>query len=399
MSLWRDLLRCGPLTSVGIIGGGVGGLTAALALKKSGFHVTVFEQASSLSQVGAGIQLGPNAVHVLYALGLGPALHDVAQVPEAVLLRDGPSGGLLGQVTLGKTAETRFGAPYLQLHRAELIDVLYRAALAAGVDIHLGIHAQPDPSGSVVFGGKTQVFDLCVAANGLHAQARRDHLGGDGPQFSGYVAYRATVDARAPDPVATNWLGLGRHVVAYPVSVGPAQKTNIVAVAPADAPIDGWWQEVPAQEMHGKFANFAPQVVSLLAKVNEARVWGLHTHEPLVSWSNGRLVGLGDAVHAMVPFMAQGAAQAIEDAWVLASALTSASTVDEALRAYQTIRKPRAERVVRASRRAGDTYHMSGALRLVRNLALKSGVANTQTRFDWLYGYDPTKTAPNPALT
>lgn len=364
-----------------MIGGGIGGASAALALAQTGWQVEVFERAEAATEVGAGLQLGPNATRVLAAWGVEvpQAMH-----PQRVEMRDGPSGRLEATVALGKVAQDRFGAPYIQVHRQDLLEALMRGARAAGATFHFGapIDAKAPPPA-----------DLLVAADGVRSTFRETLNPGAKPRFTGQVAWRALAPSAELDPTATQlWMGAGRHVVAYPLRDG--RQWNVVAVEERHAwTEEGWHQEADPAALRTAFANWP--AADLLERVERTILWGLFAHGPLGRWHDGRrLCLLGDACHPMLPFMAQGAAMAIEDAWVLAASLQDAP-IPEALERYQAARLPRTARVQAVAQRNARLYHVPTApLRRLRGLGLGTAQhlpGGLLGRFDWLYGADVTR--------
>ncbi|MEV6926334.1 FAD-dependent monooxygenase [Dactylosporangium sp. NPDC051485] len=340
---------------VAIVGAGIGGLTAALAIPG---RCTVLERAPAPAADGFGIQLPPNATRALAALGLGPALAAASVRPVARELRRWRDGALIGRIPLGVEVQRRYGAPYLAMRRADLVRVLFDA-LAPGT-VRFGAHcvaAAPDGTLSLA-GGATVRAGLVVGADGLRSAVRGALAGpGDAARPIGLTAFRAVLPVADPAPVVTVWLGPGRHVVAYPVPGG----LNVVAVTagPLDGAFDGW--HAPVRDM----------VRAAGAAAHEIRV-----RPALPAWHRGRLVVLGDAAHPMPPFIAQGAAQAIEDAAALAS------TLDD-LTAFEAARRPRAERIAAASTAGGVEHHLpDGAEQRRRDQRIAASGLPDQ---DWLY--------------
>ena len=372
-------------TPIRIIGGGIGGAAAALALTRRGHAVTVFERQDAAREVGAGLQLGPNAVKVLRALGVEVA---GATRPDAVVLRDGLSGRAVARVPLGETIDRRHGAPYLQMHRADLLDALVAAGRAAGAEFRFG-EAVTATDGD---------WPVTVAADGLRSDAREALNPGVAPRFAGFVAWRALVpgDMMPTGQDTAIFMGPGQHVVTYRVRGGAL--CNIVAVEESPEPVaEGWGQVTDPARLRAAFAGWSPEVTRVLAAVREVGIWGLHAHPPLARWQNGRTVLLGDACHPMLPFMAQGAAMALEDAWVLASCLDDLRDIPASLARYEALRKPRTTRVQALSRGNARIYHLKPApLRaaLHTGMRLQSRLAPGALlhRFDWLYGADVTQT-------
>lgn len=378
---------------VAVAGAGVGGLTAALALASRGVEVVVCEREPFLREAGAGVQLGPNAVKVLDGLGLGGALRAVAFAPEAAEVRDGASGRLLLRTALGESAERRWGAPYLQVHRADLQALLAEAARASPrIELRLGAAAIAlDPAGRMrLADGAELEADAVVAADGLRSACAASLWGAEAPRFTGWTAWRAVVPraaARAEvPPVAAVWTGRGRHLVHYPVRGG--REVNLVAVTAArDWREETWTAPGDPAELAAAFAGWASPVPELLAAVGETWRWGLFDRPPRPRWSRGRATLLGDAAHPMPPFLAQGAAMAVEDAAVLAALLPGAAP-EAALAAYERRRTRRTAQVQRWSWANARLFHLSGlAARGVFGLGALTGAAGA--RLDALYGWQP----------
>ena len=395
-------------------GAGVGGLTAALALAARGIDGVVCEREPVLREAGAGVQLGPNAVKVLDALGLAGPLRAAAFAPEAVEVRDGASGRLLMRTPLGEAAVRRWGAPYLQVHRADLQALLLEAVRACPrAELRFGAAAVAvDPAGRLRLEDGTGVdADVAVAADGLRSACAASLWGDEAPRFTGWTAWRAVapvsaVGAGVP-PVAAVWTGPGRHLVHYPVRAG--REVNLVAVTAAR----GWREESwtargdPA-ELAAAFAGWPTPVGELLAAVGETWRWALFDRPARRRWRRGRATLLGDAAHPMLPFLAQGAAMAVEDAAVLAGALARsgpgsepgseagsepgsgpASGPEAALDAYERRRAPRTAAVQRWSRGNARLFHLPGtAARAVFGLGALTGAADA--RLDALYGWEAT---------
>ncbi|HZS63921.1 MAG TPA: FAD-dependent monooxygenase [Xanthobacteraceae bacterium] len=397
-----------------VAGAGLGGLTAALALAKRGFRAEVFEQSTRLEEIGAGIQLSPNAMHVLLALGLEEALRPHVVSAECISVRKGSSGRELARVPLGLYAERRYGAPYWMIHRSDLQKVLIEAARA-------------NPDISVQLGSK--VRDFAVHANGVTAQVQAGYdadekrgialVAADGlwsalrrrlghlapPRFARRTAWRATVAAdavpyRFTEPCVDLWLGRHAHLVHYPVKAG--REINIVAIVRDEAGEPGWSREGARKEIVSRFRRgWAIDARNMVATPEQWSRWALYDCAPLDHWGEGPVTLLGDAAHAMLPFLAQGAAMAIEDAIVLAESL--AALPDDparAMRHYEGLRRDRTARAQREARRNGRRYHASGIEAALRNLALRGfGGKALLWRYRWLYGWGrgvslPAATAP-----
>ena len=390
---------------IAVVGGGIGGLAAATALAQRGARVRLFEQAPALGEVGAGLQIAPNGVAVLEALGLRAAAERHASVPEAVELVDHRGGEAVARVPLGRTIVARHGQPYWQFHRADLLGVLAAGAADAGVEFRLGARveaAKPAPAGVLLrlAGGETSEAEVVVGADGVRSPLRAAHLGPAPVRFTGHVAWRSLVSAdRAPAclrrPVTRVTMGPGRHLVSYPLRGGAI--VNVVAVEERAAwAEEGWNLADDPENLRRAFAGWGGPAGELLAAVEACWLWGLFDHAPLRRWVSGRLVLLGDACHPMLPFLAQGATMALEDAWVLGRCLDIDPDPLRALTAYEALRRPRATRVQRAAARSGRLYHLGPGLRgpAQAGLRLIGGVAPglLAGRFDWLFGHDVTTT-------
>ena len=384
---------------VAVIGGGIGGLAAALALARRGARVQVLERAPALTEVGAGLQIAPNGVAVLAALGLLDAAAPLASVAEAVELRDYRRGRLVARVPLGQDAEARYGRPYWQIHRADLLGVFAEAASAAGVELRLGAavaEVVADASGVRVrcADGTEVAVAVAVAADGLRSGTRAGHFAAAAPRFTGHVAWRATVAVEAAPGATQVTMGPGRHLVSYPLRAG--RLVNLVAIEERAAwAAEGWMEPGDPDALRRSFAGWGG-AAALLGAVDRCFLWGLFDHPPLARWTEGRLALLGDACHPMLPFLAQGATMALEDAWVLAAALDRAPDPVAGLAAYAAARLPRATRVQRAAARSGRLYHLRPGLREPAHAGLRMigavAPALLLRRFDWLFGGDVTAT-------
>ncbi len=383
---------------IAVIGAGIGGMTAALACARQGAEVVIFEKSETLGEVGAGLQLAPNAIKVLKALGVGEAVLAAGNYPDSADLRHFRSGSLLARVPLGAAAVQRWGGEFLQIHRRDLLDCLINAASAAGVRIQTGSPVQnTDVSGEVICNGQAQRFDLVVAADGVRSRIRAQHISPRQARFNGQVAWRGIVPVeRLAKPLpnaASVYLGPGRHFVTYPLRRG--QVWNVVAVEERDQwAEEGWSTPGDVSNVRAAFCGWADEVQALLEGLESCFLWGLFSHPPLPSWRAGRIVLLGDAAHPMLPFMAQGAGMAIEDAFVLSESL-AANTIEQAIEVYEARRKPRATRVQTASAGNARIYHARAPRAQILHLGmrLQGAFAPTrmQSRFDWLYGADVTR--------
>lgn len=385
-----------------IAGGGIGGLSAAIALGRAGLDSTVLERSSFTEESGAGIQLGPNATRLLAKLGVLDAIAPSSFKPEAIWLFDGVTGRRLATVPLGANAESRYGAPYFTLHRADLhaglrsvAEALEPVTLTSGFDV-AGIEDR---------GGMVEVAKLdgtmlegagLIGADGLWSTVRKSIAPDARLRFSGATAFRALLPRDGlPNPfsapVVGLWLGPRAHLVHYPVRGGEA--LNVVAVTEGGQAARGWNQAGDASALRSRFTSWCKESKSLLERVEAWRSWSLFSLPPFPQWSRGPTTLLGDAAHPVLPYLAQGAALAIEDAVTLAQQLDAKrNDVAAAFRAYETQRRPRATRLQRTARRFGWLYHLRGPARLARNFALQNRNAETALhRFDWLYGETPAR--------
>jgi salicylate hydroxylase len=387
--------------NVVVAGAGIGGLTVALMLARSGFRVTLLEQAGQLSETGAGIQLSPNATRILILLGLGERLRAAVSVPEALAVKTA-SGGRLARASLGERAERRYSAPYWSIHRADLQAALLEA-----------VRANPD----IVLRLGTKVEDFVEHANGLSIACRRGSatadergialIGADGlwsglrtrlghpkPEFRQRTAWRSLIPAdsveeefRAPD--VQLWLGRNAHVVHYPIKNG--QLINIVAIVNDNWAEPGWGADGQRDELLAHYSpwNWCEPVREFLAVPERWQKWALYELPPLDTWGTGPVTILGDAAHPMLPFLAQGAAMAIEDAAVLADQM--ARLPDDpasAMRRYERARRKRTARVQRAAASNGRVYHLTAGEAWARNLFLRIAGGNMLLRrYNWLYDW------------
>ena len=367
-----------------IAGAGIGGLAVATALARDGHSVTVAERALEISEVGAGLQISPNGRAVLDALGLGDALDAVSVRSEAVRLYDGPSGRPVTALELKRDAGDLV---WSCVHRARLIEILENAARDAGVLIETAREITAPGGGAALEGD-----DLLIGADGLHSGVRQILNPSIDPFFTHQVAWRAVIPDTEATPEAEVHMGPGRHLVSYPLAGG---LRNIVAVEERIAWADeGWSIEDDPENLRAAFSRFSPRVQSWLGKVDTVHLWGLFRHPVARTWWQGRQVILGDAAHPTLPFLAQGANLALEDAWALAVALKT-HDLPQAFERYQSVREERARRVVDAATRNARNYHISFApARFAAHTALRTlervSPGSMLNRFSWLYRYDIT---------
>ena len=380
-----------------VIGGGIGGLAAALALARLGAVVTVLEQTAEISDMGAGLQISPNGFVVLDALGLRDAVVGRSVAATSVVLRNYSNSAMVA--TLDVSPQTG-GQNYHFIHRADLVACLLSAARQAGVQVRLQ-HKVKQVQTSVIpqvvlTNGATMMADLVVGADGLHSCLRPVLNRPAAPRFTGQVAWRALVP-RQSDALAQVqlYMGPGRHLVTYPLRGG--QLVNVVAVQErANWAADGWQHRDDPQNLRRAFADFSPDVQELLRSVDNLHLWGLFRHPVARNWYQDHAVLLGDAAHPTLPFLAQGANMALEDAWVLADCLANAETTSGALARYQKRREGRVRRVIAVSGRNAWKYHLRlpplrmAAHAALRFVSLKAPQYLTR-QFDWLYHHDVTK--------
>jgi salicylate hydroxylase len=383
-----------------IAGAGIGGLTAALALIRAGFRVVVIEQAEQLEETGAGIQLSPNAAGVLLSLGLGEHLKSRAVAPEAIRILRAKSAREIARIPLGRAAELRYGAPYWVIHRGDLQTALIEA-LEATPDFVLRLGRKVDDYAVHAHGvtvqarGRGAVLDehgiALVGADGLRSTVRGKLGDRRPPQFRNRTAWRALIPADQAPPAAREgsvlWLGPDAHLVHYPVKGGAM--INLVAILRDQERVSGWSAAGKRSDLVGPFFDWHNDARALIEAAQTWLRWSLFDRPLPHPWGVGPVTLLGDAAHAMLPFLAQGGAMAIEDAAVLASCLAGRSEDPAAaLRLYERMRRGRTGRVQRHARRNGLVYHLKGPAAFARNLALAAmGGNHLLHRYDWLYDW------------
>ncbi|WP_418593875.1 FAD-dependent monooxygenase [Ponticoccus sp. (in: a-proteobacteria)] len=381
---------------VTVVGGGIGGLAAALALRQRGAEVCVLEQAEAIREVGAGIQVSPNGLRVLEALGLGAAFRAATVRGQAVSMRDFRRGREVVSLDLSGLPEAQ---SYRFVHRADLIDLLAAASREAGVRVRLlqAVRAivPGDPPRVVCRTGDEGRADLVIGAEGLHSVLRPALNGAAAPFFTGQVAWRAVVPNTVGHPAeARVHMGPGRHLVSYPLQGG--RSVNIVAAEERrDWVAEGWSHSDDPANLRRAFAGFGGDVPALLEQVEAPGLWGLFRHPVARVWHGAGVALLGDAAHPTLPFMAQGANMALEDAWVLGDALERAPDIQTGLAAYQQRREARVRRVVQAAEGNAWKYHLRNPLvRGVAHLGLgavgRLAPGRLVGQFDWIYRHDVT---------
>ena len=391
---WGHVLNGREIT---VLGAGIGGLASAIALAQRGAKVTVYEQAAEICEVGAGLQITPNGVAVLDALGLATDIRQAGIAARAVELRDYRRGALVVRLDMSSRPARR---PYLLLHRADLIGLLAGAARACGVTIQLGCKATRVSEGvgatRVEFSDNRAVdAPLLIGGDGLHSRLRHELDGSGAPFFTRQVAWRAMIEMADADRRHVEvHMGPGRHVVTYPVRGG--RLLNIVAVEEREEwAEEGWSQPGDAERLRASFSMFGSALGDSLARVETVNMWGLFRHPVAKRWFGKHSALVGDSAHPTLPFLAQGANLALEDAWVLAECL-SRSGQDAALAEYQRRRRARVVRVIEAANANARNYHLRNPLvRLAAHSVLRAAgrVAPERLigRFDWIHDFDVTR--------
>lgn len=380
-----------------IVGGGIGGLTAAIALRRAGFDVRVCEQAPEFRPVGAGLQLSPNALKVLHRLGLAEGLRAVAVIPESLDSRSWDTGEVIGSRMAGEAMLAAFSAPYYHVHRADL-----HALLVGGlgdVSVRLGarcvsVEQGPDGVTAHFADGPPERADVLVGADGIHSVVREQLLGPERPRFAGLTAWRGVAPAEhvawidLPRNGHSFW-GPGQHFVCYYVSAG--RQVNWVGIVTSESwRYESWSTPGDKQEALAAFRGWHFQVPALIEATDQVFLWALYDRDPLPAWTCGRATLLGDAAHPMLPMMAQGAAQSIEDAYVLTRCLQVFPGVEHALGEYERRRKQRASRVQRQSRDNERLFHLADPeLVRLRNARIRAEPAGTLPAYTWVYSHDP----------
>ena len=385
-----------------VAGGGIGGLTAALCLARAGFRAAVFERSAAFEELGAGIQISPNGARVLHHLGLAAALDACSFLPLGSEIRSWRSGKVVGASPLGDAVRTAYGYPYYHIHRGDLLRVLAEAAERDGrIELHTGCTVRSfEQDGDIVrmavvgdAGEASHHGMMLVGADGIHSRVRASLFGPEAPTFTGNVAWRTLVPTeQLPEglirPVAALWWGPGRHFVHYYVRSG-ALVNCVCVVEKAGWEVESWTERGSYEELKADFAGWHPDIQTLIDHMDRRSLykWALYDRPPAASWGRGVATLLGDACHPMLPFMAQGAAAAIEDAAVLASCLAAGEHTATSLRRYEYLRRRRTARIQGHARRNAKLFHLSGMAAWLRDHTAKwaSGrVLDSVFRYDAL---------------
>src|SRR3954470_13985114 len=385
-----------------IAGGGIGGLTAALALLRHGTDVEVYEQAAELKEVGAGVQLAANGTRVLHALGVGEELKALSCEAQGKEIRHWQTGETWKLFDLGPVSIERYGAPYFTVYRPDLLDVLAAAVRRAKPDaIHLGARCrgftQDDESVTLQLeNGATVRGDTLVGADGVHSRIRQALFGADRPEFTGVIAWRGVVPMeRLPSHMArmvgSNWVGPGGHIVHYPLRAGKVM--NFVGVLErSDWRIESWSAQGTREELAADYRGWHEDIQAFIREIETPYKWALMVRSPLERWTTGRVTLLGDAAHSMLPFLAQGAIMAIEDGCVLARAIAE-HEVPEALMRYERARNDRTRRTVEGSAANMHRFHnpmLADPAQARDFVAREWAGARIADRYEWLFSYDAT---------
>ncbi|WP_158973045.1 FAD-dependent monooxygenase [Paraglaciecola sp. L3A3] len=392
--------------NIAIAGAGIGGLCSALAFAKQGYTVAVYERNSNLGEVGAGLQLSPNAMHVLSALGVVDKIKAIAFAPQSAVMRHFKSGAEYFSVPLADTCEDQYAAEYLHIHRADLHFILHQACLEFGVNAHLGQgvkgYQQTVQGVSIEFNdGTSQQADILIGADGIRSNVQACMLGEKKPYFTGQVAWRGTVaTSDLPKglikPNANLWVGPDKHFVSYYLRGGDL--VNFVAVQERDDWRNESWNEPgDISQLRQTFSGWHPEVTELLAATQSCFLWALFDRKPLTQWVDKNVALLGDACHPMLPFLAQGAAMAIEDAYTLAACLSINADSQAALLQYQNLRIKRTSDIQIAARANANLYHMSTPVERAKLAVLKGlskvGLSESlaSKKLESIYGHNVVK--------
>lgn len=374
-----------------VTGGGIGGLTTAVALRQIGVDVRVTERASAFGEVGAGVQLGPNATAVLRRLGLGEALDAVGFAPEVMRILRWQDDTTLGEWPLAAEMLRQYGAPYYTAYRPDLIELLAAALPPDVVRLRSKVTGvDPGEPAVTLADGTRLAADLVIGADGTHSAVRGATVGDAPARFSGMCAYRALIPVQPGDDLSVRlWLGPGRHVVIYPMGKGPDWLNAVCVVPEPDWQEESWTAPGTAEDLRQHFHDWSPSLRELLQRVTEPVFrWALYDREPLRAWSTATTTLLGDAAHPMLPYLAQGAAQSIEDAAALAASIDE--DVAATLHAYEARRREHTARIQRLAWDNNVVYHLAdGDRQRTRDADIAAGRGYHPYGMSWLYGNNP----------
>jgi salicylate hydroxylase len=392
---------------IGIIGAGIGGAALALALHRRGMEAHLFDRASAFGEIGAGVQMTPNAVKVLRGLGLGEGLAAVGFLPEAMVGFNWDTGRKTFHTPLREVCPRVFGAEFFHVHRADLHSLLTRELPADRITFRAecaGVEQGGDKAVATFVDGSRFEADLIIGADGIHSVVRGNLWGQDPARFTGHMCWRALVPVEHfplpfVGPYAAFWMGPNAHIVTYYVKGG--KEVNIVAVSESTEWVaESWIEPSSKEEFLAAYQGWHGDITELLRRTDPATTfkWGLFDRDPMARWSQGHVTLLGDAAHPMLPFLSQGAAMALEDGWVLAAALDHFDELNDALLAYEAERRPRTARVQLEARERGRTYHLATPEEQERRDAemRKQQAANPHAvgiKAEWVYEYDATRCA------
>jgi salicylate hydroxylase len=387
---------------IAIVGAGLGGLTAAIALRRRGFEVTVHEQADQLGEIGAGIQLSPNAMRVLIGLGLDAAFEKIAFEPNRHVVRNWKSGSIVSATQMRGVFRSQYGAGYFGAHRADLHSLLQHAVPASCIRLNAlctSVRQDADRAVLTFADGSEATADVVVGADGIRSSIRESLFGPDAPRFTGHIVWRGLVPSHALpkgliEPDMTAWFGPKGTVVHYYVRRG--ELVNWIAHFEADWRDESWRVESDWREAAVAYAGWHPTLGELFSRTERCYKWALYDRDPLPQWSRGRVTLLGDAAHPMLPYLAQGAGQAVEDGYVLADLLAQhRSDPAAALQLYEQARRPRTARIQLHARERGKINNATSAFaRFKRDVGyrLKRLIRPKEHTYsiEWIYGHDVT---------
>jgi salicylate hydroxylase len=393
---------------VGVIGGGLGGVALTGALAKRGIEVKVFERAPAFGDVGAGIQMTPNAAKVLRGLGLADQLRRAGFLPQAIVGRNWRTARENFRTPLIDACPKLYGADFYHVHRADLHAMLASLVPESSAVLStscVSVRNEANTAVATFDDGTEFEADLIVGADGVRSIVRNQLFGDEAPRFTGHMCYRAVVPfpERRPDfvsPDSSFWMGPNGHVVTYYVRSGAA--VNIVAVSETENWVEESWNAPSSrEELLNAFKGWHPNLIQLFERTDSVFKWGLFDRDPIKTWSSGRITLLGDSAHPMLPFLSQGAAMAIEDGYVLATALAArGQDVRSALQDYEAERLPRTSRVQLESRERGKTYHLPSPIAQFKRDATYrlQALVNPHAsgiKANWVYEYDATAFKPS----